>query len=196
MYFNFKNRIFIHKLFLFFPFLLIFCIPLKTYFITLFSAFCHECAHLLTTLIKKEQVLRLFVTPFGFELIASIKNSKNELPVILSGPLFSLAAFFLFLLFGISYWAKINLFLFTVNILPAFPLDGGRILKIFLTKRFGALKGLALLKKISRYTSLLLLLTGVLFQNVWLFSVSFLIIKRLEDYCFYIAISEFQKNLP
>ncbi len=178
MYFNFKNRIFIHKLFLIFPVFLILKIPLNAYFITLFSAFCHECAHLLASLIKKEKFFRLFITPFGFELSMSIKNKRNELFIISSGPLFSLGAFFVFLMLGKYEWARINFFLFAINILPAFPLDGGRILKILLSEHFGALRGMVLFKKISRYTALSLFILSAWMKNMWLLFVSLLISER------------------
>lgn len=178
MYFNFKNRIFIHKLFLIFPVFYILKISLKPYYVTLFCAFCHECAHLLASLIKKEKFFRLFVTPFGFELLVSIKNKQNELFTILSGPIMSLVAFFLFAWLGKYEVAKINFFLFAINMLPAIPLDGGRILKIFLSEHFGALRGMVLFKKISRYTALFLFIASAFFKNVWLLGVSFLISER------------------
>ncbi len=183
MYFNIKNRIFIHKLFLLFPFLLPLGMPAKIYFITLFCALCHEGAHFLAAVILGESAGRIFASPFGFELALNIKERKNELIIICAGPALSLILSIIFKFCQNTAVAKINFVLFSFNMLPAIPLDGGRLMKIILWERMGAISGTLLLKKISRFCAGALFILSAWFHNIWLFAVCVLITARSSRLC-------------
>ncbi len=96
-------------------------------YILLFSSL-HETGHLLALILVKGYPDILRFSFYGFALKYSCPLSKHkELAVLLSGPLINLI---LYLLIGDAG----NFILFFLNILPAYPLDGGRIVYLYSQK--------------------------------------------------------------
>lgn len=107
----------------------------------------HELAH--SFVAKKYNLVIEHITLFIFGGVAQMKGEpphpEAEFRIAAAGPLssFFLAAVFLFAelqtsggaraLF--SYLARINLILAIFNLIPGFPMDGGRLLRSFLWKR-------------------------------------------------------------
>jgi len=119
------------------------------------SVLVHELSHAL--LAKRAGIavprIRLFLFGGVSEMAAEPQNPAAEVRIAAAGPLtsFGLAAlFFLLSLTGLpsmvyggrnvtDYLAGINLLLALFNLLPGFPLDGGRILRAWLWSRRGNL---------------------------------------------------------
>ena len=99
----------------------------STVSIILFS-FLHELGHLLALLIFKVKPELIKVSFYGVGLKYKNNLSKiKEFIVLICGPLVNLLLY-LFLK------DEINLILFLINIFPALPLDGGRIIKLIIPK--------------------------------------------------------------
>lgn len=107
----------------------------------------HEMAHSLVA--KKNGIMVKTITLFFFGGVAQImeepKTPRSELLISLAGPITSiiLAGFFFLIAYLLpdglaaaifSYLFLINLVLAIFNLVPAFPLDGGRILRAILWK--------------------------------------------------------------
>lgn len=96
----------------------------------------HELSHTVMASILAYKVEKIELHPFGFEarLSEEIKSAYDEFVIALSGPLFSVLtglccmAFKNFASAFVLEFAKMSLTLGILNILPAYPLDGGRIL--------------------------------------------------------------------
>jgi stage IV sporulation protein FB len=96
-------------------------------------------------------------------------NPAAESLIAASGPCANLlmAAGVLYLgLLGIkneylSYWLQINFFIGFLNLIPAVPLDGGRILHAWLNKNFGLKNSYSIQKKITAVIGLLFLALGI-----------------------------------
>ena len=93
-------------------------------YVLLFSAL-HEAGHLIVLHICKGKPDSLTFSFYGIGMKHSAKLSKVEEIAFLSG---GVAINLVFVLFNIQ--REINLLLLIVNILPLYPLDGGRIVKL------------------------------------------------------------------
>lgn len=106
------------------------------------SLLLHELSH--SYIAKKNNIAIKSITLFLFGGVANIErepdNPKVELSMAIAGPLMSVVLGFIYL--GISYLIPkgifhltffnlgiINLFLAIFNLIPGFPLDGGRVLR-------------------------------------------------------------------
>jgi len=76
-------------------------------------------------------------------------------------------------LLSMLFWA--NLILAAFNLLPAFPLDGGRILRGFLTMRIGWVRATVWAASIGQVAAGLLILVGLV-QDVWLVLAGLLVL--------------------
>jgi len=66
-----------------------------------------------------------------------------------------------------------NLLLGAFNIIPAFPMDGGRVLRASLAKRMGFVRATTIAVRVGKALALVMGLVGVLFFNPWLIFIAF-----------------------
>jgi len=120
-------------------------------FLLFFSVTIHELSH--SFVAKRYKIPIISITLFIFGGVAQMKQEpphpKAEFSMALAGPLSSyLLALMFFLLFKASggypglkaiasYLMQINLILGTFNLIPGFPMDGGRVLRAVLWKKSG-----------------------------------------------------------
>lgn len=96
-------------------------------FVLLFSVL-HEFGHLIALLLLKgyPDVLRFSFYGFALKYSCCLSRAKESI-VLLSGPAMNLV---LYLILKDDY----NLILFILNMLPVYPLDGGRVIYLFSKK--------------------------------------------------------------
>jgi len=80
-----------------------------------------------------------------------------------------------------AFW--LNIFLAAINLLPAYPLDAGRILRGNFSRARGALQGTRTASSIGQVIALALFVAGIFLQNPWLVLGGFFIFvgAQLED---------------
>jgi Zn-dependent protease/CBS domain-containing protein len=126
-------------------------------FFLFLSVLIHELTH--SYIAKKEGIEVKEITLFIFggvsQLTKEPEDPKKELKVAIGGPLSSLVLAFIFWILSkttfqaphlilitglLGYLAFINLSLAIFNLIPGFPLDGGRVLRAIYWKKTGSLK--------------------------------------------------------
>lgn len=156
------------------------------------SLLLHELAH--SVVARKKGVPIKSITLFLFGGVAELKaepqSARAEFWIALAGPAMSLALAFGFWVLAkvaelalittpvtvvLSYLALINLVLAIFNMVPAFPLDGGRVLRAFLWHRDGdmlkatetAAKSGAIFAYMLMGLGLLSLFQGLVVAGIW-----------------------------
>lgn len=127
--------------------------------VLLFSSL-HELAHLISLVVFKGKPDELCLAFYGIGLKHSSKLSfSKELTFLLSG----VAVNFLFAILNIQ--RDINYSLALINILPVYPLDGGRALKLVLNKLFSLSVSDKVFKTVSVVFSFLLIFGFIYYKN-------------------------------
>ncbi|MDQ3262610.1 MAG: site-2 protease family protein [Myxococcota bacterium] len=151
------------------------------------SVLLHELAHSLYALSKGGRVEGITLLMIGgvSQLSQPPKEARDEGVMALVGPLLSLGlGGGLFLLGGVLpggvpnlkllliYLGMLNLVLGLFNLLPAFPMDGGRILRALLTRRLGRVGATVLAARVGKGFALLFGLWGLLSGNLMLLLIA------------------------
>ena len=187
-------------------FLIIFYLSkqIEIYLVIMFFAFIHELTHLLAGILLKMKVKRISIMPLGFsvEFAVSEENYNKKIlksnileikriVIAIAGPLINLIICLVASNLNIQYELKnmiiySNFLIAIFNLLPIYPLDGGRIIKSILCIYTGRKNAIIISNKISNIT---------LFLITFLFSILTYAIKNIAlvlilIYLWYIVIKE------
>jgi stage IV sporulation protein FB len=154
--------------------------------VVLASVLVHEAAHAIMARIMGLKIAEIELLPFGGQ--AKIEDftgldPEKEIYVALAGPLTSLsmAAVFYFLPLEIKpqtldMLIKVNLVLGCLNLLPALPLDGGRVLRALLSPYRGYKKATREAALVGEIIGSLMVIGGVYFTYTNLTGANFIIL--------------------
>ncbi len=136
----------------------------------------HELAHALVSKRNGIRVKRIILMFLGGGTIIDQEAASPELAfrISLAGPLTSIILALLFgmaaifapagiIRYSLQLLFEINILLGIFNILPAFPLDGGRILKSYLEKTRNNIDATKLAVRISKITLILFIIASVIY---------------------------------
>lgn len=143
----------------------------------LVSVALHELGHTLVAQRYHIHVQDIVLTPIGgvARMVGSLENPNHEIRVALAGPYVSLAlsgaGWLLSLLFYNLDWmvpgafsrifAYLNLMLFAFNLLPSFPMDGGRVLRGWLAQRKGMMEATRIASALGRMIAIGFVVIGL-----------------------------------
>ena len=166
------------------------------FLLTYTFALLHEFAHVLCAAALKVKISFVRFYPFGVSAQLSrgyIASGDKEFFIALCGPLASLVLFWACSFLNglnpnalLKFAADTNLAICLINLIPALPLDGGRILKSLLTSQFGAIRAFSILIKLSRVIIGLLFafVLGLIFINRFNFSLVLICAFLLQNLSF------------
>ena len=143
----------------------------------LLSVALHELGHTVVSQRYGVNVRDIILTPVGgvARLEGLPENPRHEIRVALAGPYVSLLLFLLgFILYlgfanlrmrfpaeAAAWFAGLNLVLLLFNLLPSFPMDGGRVLRGWLSQRKGALEATRIASQVGKYMSIAFIVLGL-----------------------------------
>jgi Zn-dependent protease len=178
----------------------------------------HEYGHALVASDLGINAKKITLYPIGG--IASIEklpeNSRQELLISIAGPFVSFCLAALLLLFSpqkLSFQsftemdgtlnatnflytlAIVNISLGVFNLIPAFPMDGGRILRALLALRYNYIKATAIAASVGKVIALLLIVAGLLSLNFVLALVGVFIIVFARSEESYLQLKTLVKGL-
>lgn len=128
------------------------------YIIFIFLTLVHELSHMIAGIILGLKPKKFMVMPFGFKIIFDETNDKKKMEakkiiIAITGPAVNLILMvisaILHLHTNIIY---ANLVITLFNLIPIYPLDGGRILKAILSSKKESSKVYDIVNKISNIT--------------------------------------------
>lgn len=187
----------IHITFLLLPLLFGFIAGLKGVVLIIGVFICvtlHELSHALQAKRFGVRVDSVVLLPIGG--VAAMKSvpekPSQEFKIAISGPLFNfiLAAILFYPAYHLlgpkiffspslkswphtlSYLYWLNIILGIFNLLPAFPMDGGRVLRAFLAQRIGFQKATKIAVNFGHIFSLLFVFWGIVTSNFWLIIIA------------------------
>ncbi len=158
MYFRITKFIFLHAGLLFISIFSFFTSSARLFWLTYFFAVLHEGFHYAAARILHVPVSRITLLPYGCQLRLVHADFASEAKIAAAGPL---GSFLLFLLFRGSQIGSINLMLCLFNLLPALPLDGGRVFRLILWRIRGFFFGNRILRRAGQCIGTCLLLFSV-----------------------------------
>lgn len=191
-----------------FIFILIFILTrqIKIYGILMIFAFIHELGHMLVGILLGFKPEKLEIMPYGISVGFKVKcedyNKKirkgnilsiKKLIIAMAGPITNLIITIIFLLFNITFFGierelvvYSNILIGIFNLIPIYPLDGGRIIKNILHIMVGLKKSYEYTNEIAKIS--ISLLTGIC-------SIAILYIKNIAiliilAYLWYLVIVE------
>ena len=150
---------------------------LELFLICYISILLHEISHVITALILKVDVTEILLMPVG---VSATYNEniplKKEIIISLAGPIMSLI---MAIFSKDSLISNINFIIMILNLIPIYPLDGGRIQRIFFILKYKYKKGIKISQNISDLFIVLLFIFSIIFiiylKNFYLLIVVFYI---------------------
>ncbi len=148
-----------------------------------FSVLVHELSHSITAKRYGGNVREIILFIFGGMAVMD-KMPKKEGVVSFAGPLASILLGAVFFAFYVSVpyplskffllMSEINFILAIFNLIPAFPLDGGRILRSILAKKYGFYQATRIAAELGKFLAIFMAIYG-LFFNLWLLLIAIFI---------------------
>lgn len=174
------KHIHLDKLFIFFLLLIIITGNFNYFFPYFFLLIIHELGHAITGIILGYQLDKITLYPYGgitsFNYPINIPL-KKELLILIMGPLFQIMGYLI-----LKKYYDIKVYHYTLlifNLLPIYPLDGGKILNILCGYMFNYLKSFRITYVISIIFLFILFIYNLKFFNLNLLLMIIIMFKKL-----------------
>ena len=153
----------------------------------------HELGHAITGIILGLKIKKININVFGLSIEFENYGKErinNKIIIDMAGPAINIISFIVAVIFKNKEIAYINILLAIINLLPIYPLDGGRILKNLLLKKHNYKQVVGYTEKISKNT--LIIITAV--SSLVILYIKNFGIFLVIIYLWSIALKEWKKN--
>ena len=147
------------------------------------SVIAHELGHALVARSAGLPIIDISLYPFGgmARMLVPPRTAAEEIRMAIAGPVVSVALGVFFLLLGwlsdqtaFLVLTEINMMLGVFNLIPALPMDGGRVLRALLARKMGYYRATSIAARVARYLALVLAVIGA-FYSLWLLLLAFFV---------------------
>ena len=158
----------------------------------LLSIVAHELGHAFCARAFGYDTKRVVITPLGGYAqidVEDFEGTEAEYYIAAAGPFvnFAIAGMLIpFAFFNVEhtrYLMMLNAAIALFNLVPAYPLDGGRMLRCLLTKKFGVVDGTLISCKVSYVISLLIMMLVLYCGNLLLSLLAAVTVAYIYTHC-------------
>ncbi len=146
----------------------------------------HEIGHYLVALYFSFEIEKIMILPFGaFLLLRDLGKHYvyEEIWMLFCGPFVNMICFILFVFFKEPLLAKINIYILIFNLLPIYPLDGSKLLLLFLSYLIDYQKCMQIQIKVSLlFICILWIMTKQIGRKIILGYLFYQVILYLKNY--------------
>ena len=153
----------------------------------------HELGHAITGIILGLKIKKININVFGLSIEFENYGKErinNKIIIDMAGPAINIISFIVAVIFKKEEIAYINILLAIINLLPIYPLDGGRIVKNVLLKKYNYKQVVGYTEKISK--DILIIITAI--SSILILYIKNVGIFLVIIYLWSIALKEWKKN--
>ncbi len=166
---------------------------IKVFAISFIFILLHELGHAITGIILGLKIKKININVFGLSIEFENYGKErlnNKIIIDMAGPAINIITFIIAVIFKNEEIAYINILLAIINLLPIYPLDGGRIVKNLLLKSHNYKQVVGYTEKISKDT--LIIITAI--SSIVILYIKNVGIFLVILYLWSIALKEWKKN--
>lgn len=153
----------------------------------------HELGHAITGITLGLKIKKININVFGLSIEFENYGKErinNKIIIDIAGPAINIISFIVAVILKNEEIAYINILLAIINLLPIYPLDGGRIVKNLLLKKYNYKQVVGYTEKISKNTLIIITaISSIVILYIKNFGIFLVII-----YLWSIALKEWKKN--
>lgn len=153
----------------------------------------HELGHAITGITLGLKIKKININVFGLSIEFENYGKErinNKIIIDMAGPAINIISFIVAVILKNEEIAYINILLAIINLLPIYPLDGGRIVKNLLLKKYNYKQVVGYTEKISKNTLIIITaISSIVILYIKNFGIFLVII-----YLWSIALKEWKKN--
>ena len=124
-------------------------------------AFVHEMGHALCASVLGYKIIKISFQPWGVCMTTeAFRSAKHAWLIAASGPAVNVLLLLAGFLIPSELFLIANIFMLIINLLPVYPLDGGRIMLAFLETELDQKKAKLIIRIVSGITTILLFFAG------------------------------------
>ena len=153
----------------------------------------HELGHAITGITLGLKIKKININVLGLSIEFENYGKErinNKIIIDIAGPAINIISFIIAVILKKEEIAYINILLAIINLLPIYPLDGGRIVKNVLLKKYNYKQVVGYTEKISKDT--LIIITAI--SSILILYIKNVGIFLVIIYLWSIALKEWKKN--